>query len=141
MIIFGDSRLPDRFWDKVSPEPNSGCWLWSGSANDKGYGEFYFGERNEKAHRLSYEILVSAFPVEWMICHRCDTPSCVNPAHLFPGTAKTNTADMVAKGRHVPAPRKGSQCRAGHARTSDNTLANGGCKACRRERYAERKSA
>lgn len=98
---FGDTRLPVRFWSKVQPEYNSGCWLWAATANEKGYGDLWFGDRLERAHRLSYEFLVADFPREWMICHRCDNPSCVNPEHLAPGTAAMNTADMIAKGRHV----------------------------------------
>lgn len=140
MLAFhGDPRLPQRFWDKVSPEPNSGCWLWTGSANEKGYGEFWNGESNQKAHRAAYERLVADFPDRWMICHRCDNPACVNPAHLAPGTAAQNTSDMVSKGRHVPAPTKGALCKAGHERSPANTLANGGCKTCRRDRYHRRK--
>jgi hypothetical protein len=137
-VYFGDQRLPLRFWDKVSPEPNSGCWLWLGSHNEKGYGDLWFGDRLERAHRLAYEKLVADFPAEWLICHRCDNPACVNPAHLAPGTAAQNTADMVSKGRHVPAPRRGATCKRGHARSRANTLANGGCKACRRQLYHRR---
>jgi hypothetical protein len=99
--LFGDTRLPLRFWNKVSPEPNSGCWLWTGSVNEKGYGDIWHGWSLVRAHRLSYERLVADFPREWLICHRCDNPSCVNPAHLAPGTSAQNTADMMAKGRHV----------------------------------------
>lgn len=139
MVEFWDIRLPVRFWNKVTPEPNSGCWLWLGSANEKGYGEIWFGDRTEKAHRLSYEMLVADFPAEWLVCHRCDNPSCVNPQHLFVGTPLDNTADMVAKGRHKPAARRGSHCRSGHEITPENTLANGGCKACRRANYHARK--
>lgn len=139
--LFGDTRLPRRFWDKVSPEPNSGCWLWMGSHNAKGYGELWFGDRNERAHRLSYEFLVADLPGDWLVCHRCDNPACVNPAHLFVGTAAQNTADMVNKGRHVPAPRRGSHCHRGHALTPENTLSAGGCKACKRLTYHARKAA
>lgn len=141
MIHFGDPRLPVRFWDKVSPEPNSGCWLWMGSHNEKGYGDFWFGDRLERPHRLSYEMLVRDYPAAWLMCHRCDTPACVNPAHLFPGTALQNTTDMVRKGRHKPAPRRGAVCHAGHAMTAENTLAVGGCKACKRHNYHNRKAA
>jgi hypothetical protein len=136
-VQFGDEHLPRRFWEKVSPEPNSGCWLWAGSANEHGYGELWFGQRNERAHRLSYEYLVADLPSAWLVCHRCDNPACVNPEHLFVGTHKQNTADMIAKGRHVPAPRV-TACLRGHPRTPANTLANGGCKPCRRFRYHQR---
>lgn len=140
MIHFDDSRAPARFWAKVSPEPNSGCWLWAGAHNEKGYGDFWNGARNERAHRYAYRTLVRDMPDEWLICHRCDTPACVNPAHLAPGTAKMNTADMIAKGRYVPRQKRGSHCSRGHALTSDNTLAAGGCRTCKRTLYHARKA-
>jgi hypothetical protein len=62
------------------------------------------------------------------------------PSHLFAGTAAINTADMVAKGRHRPAPRRATSCKRGHELTPENTLSAGGCMACKRLKYHERKA-
>ena len=93
--------LIDRFMQKVSPEPNSGCWLWDGAVDSQGYGQIKGGRRVEKmrwAHRLSYELHHG--PIGGLqVLHRCDVPICVNPDHLFLGTNADNMADMKAKGR------------------------------------------
>lgn len=86
----------DRFMDKVSPEPNSGCWLWTGAVNDSGYGLF---RNNERAHRVSYEIHKGPIPNGLVACHKCDNRLCVNPDHIFIGTKGDNNRDMHAKGR------------------------------------------
>jgi hypothetical protein len=89
----------DRFMDKVSPEPNSGCWLWTGCVNYDGYGQLLVGRGARGAHRVSYELFHGAIEPGMHICHKCDVPSCVNPDHLFMGTAADNAADKVRKGR------------------------------------------
>ncbi len=92
-----------RFLESYTPEPNSGCWLWTGSVNTYGYGQLHSGPRLLTAHRYSYE-RQNGKPLKNFGCHKCDVPACVNPDHIFDGTPKDNHADMIAKGRGKPLP-------------------------------------
>jgi hypothetical protein len=87
------------FLAHAMPEPNSGCWLWTGSIKPNGYGNCGSAGRSHNAHRLSYELHVGEIPAGMVIRHRCDTPSCVNPDHLISGTQLENIQDCIAKGR------------------------------------------
>lgn len=91
----------ENFWAKVDKEPrHSGCWLWTGARQSRGYGAFQVGWKTQKrAHRVSYELAHGSIPEGIMVCHSCDTPLCVNPEHLFLGDARVNTQDMIQKGR------------------------------------------
>lgn len=88
-----------RLVSKASASDDTGCWRWAGAANDDGYGYMAFRGRTWKAHRVSYTLFCGEVPDGLLVCHHCDNPWCVNPAHLFLGHRSTNMKDMVRKGR------------------------------------------
>lgn len=121
----------ERFLSKAFPEPNSGCWLWDGPTDGKGYGFFKFQNRSVRAHRYSYELHKGPIPFGLMIDHKCCNRTCVNPSHLEVVTAKENADRTVARGRHQHATK--THCRNGHPYAGDNlVLVNGErrCRAC-----------
>lgn len=92
------------FDERFTPEPMSGCWLWTGSLSPNGYG--VFGGAGHKAHRASYEFHKGPIPHGLWVLHSCDNRACVNPAHLRTGTRRDNIDDMVKRKRN-----RGSKCR------------------------------
>jgi len=102
--------VEERFWAKVNKqgpvayEGMTPCWLWTGgddgrSAIGEGYGKFLFHGVYRRAHRVSYMLTHGPIHEGKCIMHKCDTPRCVNPDHLQPGTLSQNMQDMISKGR------------------------------------------
>lgn len=96
------SRFPppyDRFCAAIWTEPNTSCHLWTKNVDGGGYGKLHVGDREEKAHRFIWTYLNGPIPNNLHVLHKCDTPACCNPDHLFLGTPKDNSDDKVRKGR------------------------------------------
>jgi hypothetical protein len=118
--LFGDERLPRRFWSKVAVNGNTGCWEWT-AAKTNGYGRYGIGPRRDYhllvAHRYAYSVLIGPVPDEMHCDHLCRNRQCVNPAHLEVVTQRENklrgdgtTAVNAAK----------THCTRGHELDGDN---------------------
>ena len=86
--------------ERVVKLPN-GCWEWQGSRKHDGHGEIRFNGRLFLVTRLML-MARGEVPPDKLVCHLCDNPPCVNPAHLYVGTHADNTRDTVLAGRQYP---------------------------------------
>jgi hypothetical protein len=102
--------LEQRFWGKVVRGTPDECWTWIGGHDHRGYGYLRLPGRSggqTGAHRVAWMLANGDLPEGCHVLHRCDTPSCVNPRHLFLGTNYENVQDKVAKGRQAVRARSG----------------------------------
>ena len=125
--------LAQRWARHVKAGPN--CWNWTGAMDGDGYGVLSLrslGRKMGRAPRIAWELFVGPIPRGMLVCHHCDNPGCVNPAHLFVGTVRDNTLDAVRKGRMKPPvlPRQ-THCQRGHEFSAANTYHYRGKRRCR----------
>ena len=102
MRIYTKRPLVERFWEKVDKRGPDDCWPWTGATRTDGYGVLGRGGRGaglEAVHRVSWTLHKGPIPKRKCVLHRCDHKPCCNPRHLWLGTKRANSADMVAKGR------------------------------------------
>jgi hypothetical protein len=89
-----------RFWDKVNILGENDCWEWQAAFDTNGYGAFKVDGKKVNSHRFAYILTNGEVQPGLEICHKCNNPKCVNPAHLYAGTKSQNMLDMVRAGNY-----------------------------------------
>lgn len=102
--------LPTRFWKRVTLNPTTGCWLWTGRVRNTGYGDFWYEGKPWRAHRVAYRAFRDALPP--ILDHICEVRHCVNPDHLRPSSARENV--LRSKTALCAIKARMTVCRFGH---------------------------
>ena len=117
------SILVQRFWSKVKIGTPESCWEWTGSkTGTMGYGSFALNGKATNAHRAYWIMTHGPLDRKMFVCHKCDNPPCVNPSHLFTGTALDNIRDCKAKGRLNKHETSKTHCPRKHKYNKKNTF-------------------
>lgn len=137
-------HLPGRLAAKIRFEPATSCWLWQGSTNDRGSGQWWDGQRTVRAHRAVYEALFFKIAPTFDFAALCRCRSCVNPDHRKT-MQRSETLRLGLSGENIAAPlRARTACPKGHLYDDANTAVRNGrrhCRACARQRHHARRIA
>lgn len=101
---------------ELSVAEGSGCIRFTGSIEKSGYGRIMISRVKYGAHRLAYELANGPIPDGYVVRHKCDNPSCINPSHLEVGTQADNIKDKVNRGRQA------SGCSIGVSKLTEETV-------------------
>lgn len=127
----------ERFFSKIDRDGpfcgklNSKCWSWKMKLDKDGYGRFRYKNKKRGAHRISYMYFYGNIDDNLLVCHKCNNPSCVNPDHLYLGTASDNKRDEIESGRTSKGTRNGKYThpektprgeRAGNSKLTENDV-------------------
>ena len=134
---YTDIQILNAFNDKWEISQDSSyngtpCWLWTGSLNNRMYGQFSFRGKTTTAHRVAYILFVGEIPDGLCVDHLCRVTKCVNPGHLEPVTQREN----VSRGNAGLHERIKTHCPKGHIYAGDNLRIHNNsrkCKQCQKE--------
>lgn len=131
--LYVETGVAERLARRLKSDCATGCLLWMGARNAKGYGTINVGGRPRFVHRVAWEISKGSIPNGLCVLHRCDTPACCNTEHHFLGSKADNNADMRAKGRARNGVRNSEKthCKRGHLLAGDNLRVTRGRRHCR----------
>jgi len=126
----------------------NGCWIWQG-ATSNGYAQVWTDGSSQRCYRVSYICYKGPVKPGLYVLHKCDVKRCINPEHLYEGTAQQNRADLFARGDPEKVYNQNSynksltKCKRGHPLSGDNVYLNPSsgsrqCKACLKERRANK---
>ena len=143
LMLRDPTDLPPSIARKIRIAEGTGCWLWTGARDARGYGNLRLADHVRKAHRVVYELLRRPLPEGWDCDHLCREPSCVRPEHIEPVPHIENVRRGAARWVSGARQRAKRRCPRGHAYTPANTYvqpSTGGraCRACDREKKRAR---
>ncbi len=107
----------ERLLSKFEVDPETGCWIWTASVNNRGYGVFWDGQKTQLAHRASYEWFIGPIPDGFTVDHLCRVRLCICPDDFEAVPNKEN----ILRGEGLTARyARATHCKNGHPLSGDN---------------------